>query len=332
MFRFLDDIIASEKSLEIAASKFNHCSSICPLFSGSLLAWYSGTRECQDNQSVHLVFINKNHPNLISDTIRIGDKTGNPIVWNTASNQAILLYSKFEDTGTIYRLADRWKHCSLWIQHVKFEDRIQLVGDPIKIAEPIHHLLARCSPIVHDGRLLLPLYDEVNAQGVVAEFKNDSIEFVGRIGRGMIQPTLWTDNGRIHSLSRNFGNNKSLPTLLTSQHSYSDDGGATWTEPKNTDIPNNNSSLHVLSYDKHNYILWNDTIDKRRRLMTIGELIIDDEKVTINRMKVMDRANGSYPSMAVINNRLVFTFTSFGKIRYYEWNRKKLRDRRRNPN
>lgn len=319
MFKFLDNVLASKRSLDIVASKFNHCSSVCPLSTGSLLAWYSGSGECRDDQSVHLIFIRKG----VSEIVRIGDKTGNPILWSTNDGHAILLYSKFEDTRTIYRIVDRWKHCSLWIQHVEYHNGIQLLGDPIKVAEPADHLLARCNPIAFDGRLLIPLYDEVNAEGVIAEFRKDSIEFIGRIGEYMIQPTLWVEGDKICSLSRNFKSQK-----INAQYSQSLDGGKTWSNPISTKILNNNNSLHVLNFDGLNYLIWNDTGGKHRSNLSIGEIISEDKTISVNKIEMIGQY-GSYPSMAIANERLVFSFTASRKIQYHEWNRKALRDRRR---
>ena len=41
-----------------------------------------------------------------SEAVRIGDKTGNPVIWSHGT-QAYLIWSKFEDTGDVRRIVDR---------------------------------------------------------------------------------------------------------------------------------------------------------------------------------------------------------------------------------
>lgn len=314
---FLDNIFANEKSLKIEESIFNHCSSICSINKGILLAWYSGSGECLDDQNVCLKFIGKKNQ---SETIKIGDGTGNPIVWCNNTKEAVLLYSKFERTNTNH-ITDRWKHCSLWIQHVHINNGIQLSGEPIKVSD--EHILARCNPVVLQNRLIMPLYNEAKATCVIGELANDKLSIIGEFGSGIIQPTLWIENDKLHSLSRNFRNN-----CVYAQYSNSEDG-ITWTNPVDTDIKNNNSSLHAISYNNSNYLIWNDTVGKYRRLLSFGELILVNESVTVDRISTISEDNGSYPSITIVDNRLAFTYTKFGKIEYHEWNRKAIADRKR---
>ena len=109
--RLTNNMFAVNRSLQISASSFNHCSTVCPHHDGALVAWYSGSGECRDDQSVHVVFIDKLNNQF--EPIRIGDCTGNPVLW-AQGNEAVLLWSKFEDTGDVRRIVDRWKYCSLW--------------------------------------------------------------------------------------------------------------------------------------------------------------------------------------------------------------------------
>lgn len=324
MFKFLDSIFAKEKSINLTAGHFNHCPSICFISDGTLVAWYSGTGECKDDQSVHLVFINKKSQTKTS-AIRIGNKTGNPVIWQTGKKTATLLYSKFENTGKIRTLVDRWKFCSIWIQKVIYDDGIRLLGNPIKIIDSTYHLLGRCNPIIYKDELLIPLYDEVNRNGVIAKIQNDSLVILGRIGQNMIQPTIWANNGVLYSLSRNFGGTKKM-----SQFSISLDGGRTWSRPKNSDILNFNNSLHVLKTDYGDLILWNDVMGKARRQLTLGKLSYDNGEVSAERIAVISEDNGSYPSIDYANNKLIFSFTQNKKIKYYEWNKQFFKYKYRN--
>lgn len=321
MFTILDRLFSMEQSFQLVASKFNHCSTVCPINNGSLVAWYSGTKECADDQSVYIVFINRE----ISEIIRIGDKTGNPVLWKTDQKRAILLYSKFENAGTIRRLVDRWKYCSLWVQHVELDKSLRLVGNPIQLTEPTQHLLGRCAPLMHSGQLLIPLYDEVARNGVIANFKNDNFTFMSSVGVDMIQPTLWAHNGKLCCLSRNFGS-----TMNYSLYCESADGGINWSDPSQTLIPNNNSSLHVRNFNGIDYIMWNNTTNRYRSLMTFGELTTTGGFLSAKPIEIISEEHGAYPWLECANNRIVMSFTRNQKIICNVWNTKAVNKRRRN--
>lgn len=310
-----------EQSFELVASKFNHCSTTCPLGTGGLVAWYSGTKECADDQSVYIVFIDRE----ISEITRIGDKTGNPVLWKTGPNQAVLLYSKFEDTGNVRRIVDRWKYCSLWIQHVELDKKVRLIGNPIQLTEPHQHLLGRCAPLKHSGHLLIPLYDEIARNGVIAKFENNCLKFMGRVGVDMIQPTIWEVGNKLCSLSRNFGNNMNYSLYCESL-----DEGKTWSTPCQTLIPNNNSSLHVRNFNGINYIMWNDTKNRYRSLMTFGEVSSKDGYLIAKPIEVVSEQHGAYPWIECTKYKMAMSFTKNQKIIYNVWNTKAVANRRRN--
>lgn len=348
--RLIRNIFATSHQNEIGAGRFNHCSSVCPYRQGVLLAWYAGTGECQDDQSVHISFCDKS--GTYSDPIRLGDKTGNPVIW-AHRDHAYLLWSKFEDAGDLRSIVDRWKFCSLWIQQIELKDKITFVGDPIQISSSDNHLLGRCNPlkicqVTLDGGFktdyLLPLYDELARNGAI--YKIDITKSTSRrchintelyhskistLGCDMIQPTLWKENYRLHSLSRNFGPNRDMQ----SKYCYSDDWGQTWSDAIETDIPNRNSSLHAVSCGRHNLLLWNDTTTTRRINLQLGLLTIGERDGSpvphVNRLcKISDL--GGYPSMCIDNiGNLHMTFSNANrKIEHHVWNAKQLNKSIRN--
>jgi len=299
---------------------FNHCSSVCAYQSGILVAWYGGSGECRDDQSVYVVFIDRNRQ---STPLRIGDKTGNPILIPYDSDKVVLLWSKFEDSGTMRSIVDRWKFCSLsatFMQYHKGHKTPQLLGTPEQIASSDQHLLARCNPIMYGGKYLLPLYDEVDRQGVI--YRGEGLEYksIGRLGKNMIQPTLWVGKwkDRIHSLSRNFMDK----THRKSHQCYSDDGGETWSSPSSTMIPNRNSSLHVLRWNDYDLILWNNTSFTQRKDITLGIL----DGMEVSPIAILDDY-GAYPSMCIDRNGdLNMSYTSIEKtIVVHTWNYKQFK-------
>jgi hypothetical protein len=314
---------AYEACNELTAGRFNHCSSVCPHKSGVLIAWYAGLNECDDTQGVHVAYV---EDGIQSAPVRVGDKTGNPVLLPYGKD-AILLWSRFEDTGYLRSRVDRWKYCSNWLQWVRFENGVvKIVGEPKEFSNPDEHLLGRCNPLIMpSGEYILPMYDEVARQGVIYRGDGWDFECVGRIGENMIQPTLWLHSGsgdkdkkRIHSLSRNFGSR----FQFYSQHSYSDDMGETWSKPKSTGILNHNSSLHSLYWNNHQLLLWNNTQKRNRVDMTLG--VIDHFNGIKARPGVIVEGYGAYPSMCVDNNGyLNMSYTSADHIIIHRvWNKK----------
>lgn len=332
MIRWLsNNIFAVERSLRVFASKFNHCSSVCPIGSprGTMLAWYSGSGECQNDQSVHVVFIDGSN---VTASLRIGDCTGNPVLVPNGEN-AVLLWSKFEDTGQYRRLADRWKTCSLWMQEIGVQaGEVTLLYEPNRIAGPEQHLLGRCNPLVVDDTIMLPLYDEVDRKCVIFQGEGTQYSEVGRFGLDMIQPTIWKRDGKICSLSRNFGSHQK-------RSRYCESIGGCWTEATSSSLWNLNSSLQVTTWNEEDIVLWNDTNGRWRKNMTIGVMEYGEDsdlgfmKITAEPITVMGVQHGSYPSMCVdLDGNLNFSFTNAAKeIEYHVWNAKAFKRRRDNP-
>jgi len=332
--RIIRSIFATSRRHEVGAGRFNHCSSVCPFRGGVLLAWYSGTGECRDDQSVYVTF--SKDDGTYSEAVRIGDKTGNPVIWSHGT-QAYLIWSKFEDTGDVRRIVDRWRFCSLWIQEVVLNNGIEFVAEPRQLAFPDQHLLGRCNPI-HYGTIgcrtdyLLPLYDELARSGVIYKIRivdksttrvlDQTMHTmrVGSIGQDMIQPTLWKTDNRVHSLSRNFGTNETA-----CRYCYSDDFGESWSSPRPTKIPNRNSSLHAIQWAGRDLLLWNDTDKISRRNLTLGEIAFKDRVPSVQKICVIGDVGG-YPSMCVDEyDNLHMTFSNEQrKIEHRVWNRRQL--------
>jgi hypothetical protein len=314
-------------SFDVAASQFNHCSSVCPFNDGVLITWYSGFGECLNDQSVHCIFIDKYG---MSGILRLGDKTGNPIAWEY-DGKLFILWSRFEDTGDISNPVNRWKYCSLWIQECYIglsngNNRydIKLLDKPQMLSGPEDGLLARCNPIAIDGEILLPLYHESQRHGVIMKGKNKSFRTIGNIdGADIIQPTLWESGGIIHSLSRDFSSHSALNKA---RYSLSEDRGMTWSDPVPTNIHNRNNSIHVINYGDDDFVLWNNSSHGRDNL-TLGilhyeSLSLEGPKIGIEPIMVVNKVYGSYPSIATHNSDLYFSYTTDRRtISYNLWSK-----------
>lgn len=317
MKNWLPFIFAVNKQSSISAGKFNHCSSLCPIDSGIVMAWYSGTGECQDDQSVYLTYLSEDNS---SNFLRLGDKTGNPIVWREG-NKNWLLWSKFEDDGPMASLAHRWRHCSLWVQEISNDDTIRLIGEPHQIADSSQHLLARINPLVTPTYTILPLYDEVNRECVIFQGQHGNYKETSRFGKtnSIIQPTIWLENNKLNSLSRNFGNSK-----RRSIYYYFDDYNEKWKFGGLSHFWNLNNSIAVCNYLDHHLVIWNDEDSRYRRNMSIGIIKWKDavpHPILLERLNI---AYGSYPNICVDDKQQIhFSYTNHERtISYHVWNKK----------
>lgn len=251
---------------ELGAADFNHCASIAPHKDGVMIAWYAGTRECSEDQSVYITYYKDGE---YSYPIRIGDKTGNPVIWAENRDKSTLLYSYFEKMTN--NIVQRWMYCSNWIRYINYEgdNKFKLGSKRRFKTDPKVGLLGRCQPIWFKGRWLLPMYREHNCYGEIYEGKGLNFRPIGKIGESnystetrfgkglLIQPTLWHDGKIIYSLSRD------ITPSRRAWLSISKDEGKTWSKPQASTLTNYNNSLVALHHtDKPSdepMIVWNHT-------------------------------------------------------------------------
>jgi predicted neuraminidase len=179
------------------------------------------------------------------------------------------------------------------------------MGTPEQITDPDQHLLGRCAPIEHCGNFLIPLYDEVKRNNVIFKQQEDRFTKMSEYGKDCIQPTLWKHGGVIMSASRTFG--------------Y-------WQPQQLSDIPNNNSSLHVAQLGKKAYVVWNNTSGRARKNLTLGIIDSIDDMIVAKPLLPVSEV-GSYPFLQASDNQLTLTFTSYERnIMQYVWSKAKLRE------
>lgn len=329
MFKNLTKLITGEsRTTHQGHGEFNHCSTICKHQKGVLLAWYSAKAECTDDQNVYVSYVNEYGEK--SEPISISGGVGNPVLINTnICDTPALLWSKFEDFR-IVRRPDKWKYCSLWAQRLLVKnDQPLMIGNKKQLTDPNQHLLGRCSPIAHNGMVLLPLYDEVDGKCVI--FGGNGVEYreISRYGDDVIQPTLWTSGGKVFSASRNF---RHKIKRIKSQLYYSNDPCVTdaWVGPTNTNLWNMNNSIQVMEWGDDNIVLWNDTPSCHRSNLSLGvltnDVILDAENICI-----VNSVYGSYPSMCSDDyENLHMSFTnSMRQIEHVMWTRRRFEHIRR---
>jgi len=309
------------------AKTFNHCSSVHSFRGVQTLAWYSG-KECYNSQSVYIINPALNDKNKIM----VGSKTGNPILFGH-NGKTFLIYSKFESDR---KGALRWQDCSLWLSQLEVNKRKQpTILNHTKIADHSLHLLARCNPIKHGSKTLIPLYDEKTAKNVLMSLDKDSItpKIEYAYGNNCIQHTLFCFDDSLFSLSRNFRAYDDINNhRISNKSSLYDLGNA---RPgiifRESSLFNLNSSIHAVNWGKEIYLLWNRKNKKVRTNLSLGKakMFVDDDGYNIEVIETIDltgEKRGSYPSMCVDNNKLYFTYTDDNyDISYNVWNKRQFR-------
>lgn len=284
-----------------------HCASVCPYRYGVLVAYYIGP-ECSDDQRVCIRYISDDAPNYKHELYR---KTGNSIIWSLDNNTAGLIYSHFNDTdGTRLptRRVHRWIYCSNW------QTRVEVTANGIKTEGlsalstfPPIGFLVRCTPIKVENEWILPMYREDRCYGMIMKSEDGwnwrtagTIGMFGKegqIGPGVcIQPTVWWDGRRLHSLSRSTRHKLAW-------YSVSDDLGETWSQVTPSEIDNDNNSLVVINTGKPEpWLIWN--LGAGRSNLVLGRLNRDNNSA-VPYLLLNKGARGSYPN---------YCFDTFGKL------------------
>ena len=135
--------------------------------------------------------------------------------------------------------------------------------------------------------------------------------------RGIIQPTLWeSEPGHVHALMRSRGIGRIV-------RSDSSDGGRTWSEPRITDHPNNNSGIdavkvHALARDGRKppiAMVWNPVTQGRTPLVLS---LSYDNGESWETLAVLEDEPGefSYPAVISLPDGIALTYT---------WKRERIR-------
>ena len=287
--------ILSESTHQYSLGPFNHCSTLLSLNNTLLTAFYTCQTECSSDQRVVLAN-DQNH-------IELEPSTGNPVLFQDATGTGYLLYSKFINHPAIRNPAMKWMFCDLYLRQIIDETQLTL-SEPVKIADSEQHLLGRCAPIVVDGKTILPLYDEYNAQCVFYTGNGFEYDETHRFGRSVIQPAIWVEDGHINTLARNFRSDE-----LYAHHFNAYNGFDIV-----TNVPNNNSSIACLNYIDSVLYLYNNTTDVYRKNLTLG---IRSNKLFRELQRIDDY--GAYPSIIRHNNGFAFSYTTIYKTIKVKW-------------
>lgn len=305
-------------STQISFGQMNHCASACPLNEGIVISCYSGTAECEKDQSVYATYWSESNDPKYSNPIKLGELTGNPVIWSTGSNSAVLLCSIFTKMN-VPRI-DRWRYCDNWLHKIQLENNRLIIHESRRLDVDIGYL-GRCQPIQVGEEWLLPLYREHDCYGMILASKDGwSWEQRGNIGKMntdsgtrfgsgiLIQPTIWHDGYQIHALCRDITN------VGKAWYSYSSDVGRTWSKPIHSTIDSRNNSLVVIQDGtKSPWVVWNISVPQHnaRKFMVLAKIDHIDALPKIDhvenkyRLNPLKSTSASYPNYCFDNQGIL---------------------------
>ena len=291
-----------------------HASTVLPLPGGRLLAaWFGGSREGADDVGVWLaareggVF---SPPRLVAG----GDLPHwNPVLFNGTDGRVVLCYK-------VGRRIPDWRTMAMESRDsgATFSAPRELVpGDGSGGRGPV-----RCKPLrLASGRIVAPASVERGVWRCFMDLSDDDGRTWRRTaligvpglseanagpahGRGVIQPTLWEDERGLHALMR------SGEGFL--YRSDSADAGETWSAPRPSAMPSNNSGADVCRLPDGSLLLCCNPVGVSFGARTPLTLFRSDDGGEQWR-RLADLENGpgeySYPAIVCEGTRVTLTYT-----------------------
>jgi predicted neuraminidase len=238
---------------EVPTGPYKHPASICALDNGDLLlVYYGGEGEYAQSTAVFLSRLPAGSQRWSAPRVVARDpfrSTGNGVCWQDPTGRVWLFYViRFGPVWSTSRIAAKIS-----------DDRGATWSDPglLSLEEG---WMVRGKPIVlSSGRWLLPVYHEVGSDRERVEPETSSFFLIRDPGQNG-----WRPSGRIRSKN---GNLQPAPVELEPGHllafcrrgggydpqergfivaAESRDGGLTWSEGRDTDLPNPNSAVELI--------------------------------------------------------------------------------------
>lgn len=306
---------------EVPTGPYKHPASICALDNGDLLlVYYGGEGEYAQSTAVFLSRLPAggggwSAPRAVArDPFR---STGNGVCWQDPTGRVWLFYViRFGETWSTSRIAakvsgdrgETWSDPGL----LSLEEGWMVRGKPIVLAS---------------GRWLLPAYHEVGSDRERVEPETSSFFLIRDPGK-----SEWMPGGRIRSKN---GNLQPAPVELEPGHvlaycrrgggygpeergfivaAESRDGGLTWSEGRDTDLPNPNSAVELIRLRSGRLLLvYNPSMHQRTPLT--AALSEDGGRTWKWRRNLAEGGDSfAYPSaVQTADGRIHVVYTSDGR-------------------
>ena len=251
--------------------KYKHPASFTELDNGAFyVSYYGGGGEYETDACVWGATLKKgeekwSQPEKIADSPFISE--GNPVVWQAPDGVLWLYYNQ--------RYGDTWSDTRIFAKISN--DRGKTWTDPILVAGE-KGMMVRGRPIVlHDGNHLLPIYHETghdrenvgaDTTSLFLRYKPGGFEWIetnrvkSRTGNLQPAPVQLTDSHLIAYCRRGGGYDPIKDGYIVRTESL--DGGHTWSEGKDTKIPNPNAAVDLIKLSNgHLVLVYNDNMNDR---------------------------------------------------------------------
>ena len=287
-----------------------------------VFSWFFGSREGAPD--VRIALYNLNNKKDFTNSHVDGVAKWNPILFSHKENLFLCYKSGI--------FCDRWQS---YMQNITNRESIidcRDVTKSIKFLPTGINFSVKTPPLVVNDRIFCGSSVEtyVDWTSYIEEFKfiNGSLEYVNRsnpifvpekvlykntygdlrMSLGVIQPTLWNDNGTIKAM---FRSSNGLNKIYYSEMI----GDNIWSTPVPTNLPNPNSSVCVSTFKDKLYLVYNDSMEGRdpltiKRLKQVGtEFEMDGEDGILEIVSGDHRMGYSYPYMIEKDGLLHLVYT-----------------------
>ncbi len=322
------ETIKHELIMEELQGRNCHASHCLPLADGSVLAvWFEGTKEGQGDVCI---WGSKRSPQGVwSPKRRLTPDDGlphwNPVLMDGPGDLTTLFYKKGKPIAEWYTcVMTSPDHGETWSKPRR------LVAEDVGGRGPVRNKVIRLS----NGWLLAPASLETGIWSMFADISKDDgrtwtrsqlknifhdgeepetwwdkrlDKSIWRKKRGVIQPTFWESGpGCVHALMRS--SEGRIYSALS--HDY----GQTWSRPRKTKLPNNNSGIDAVSVPgKGIYLVYNPVGRNWGERYPISIARSTDQGVTWEKLCDLETGIGkmelSYPCIQFSQGRLYITYT-----------------------
>ena len=285
---------------------------------GFLVAWFAGTRESTDDVAIWGAERNAagtwSAPRVLADTGPVAH--WNPVLFALdEAGRDLLLH---------FKVGARIRHWETWTQRSRDGGASWSEPRPLVPGDRGGRGAVRCKPIRLDSgewiagasrerwRRWDAFFDRspdgIGDWEATPEVAIDHLRFGGK---GLIQPTVWTSgDDRVHALFRS--------TDGFVHRANSEDGGRTWSRPRATDVPNNNSGIDAVRLGDGRVVLACNPVPGNWAARTpLSLLVSHDEGETWPDRLDVESAPGEYSYPALIE-------TPKGVALSYTWNRRRI--------
>ena len=279
-----------------------------------LCAFFGGTKEGKDDVKIwtsHFSDGKWSLPVIVAEGI--DEPCWNPVLFRY--DDKIMLFYKIGKPIPAWRtmLMESTDNGATWS-----EPQELVKGDiggrgPVK-NKPILLLDGRiCAPASIETELTWDCFTDISSDGGKTWERSEFVPINHLLthGKGIIQPTLWENDGKIFMLMRS--------TMSRVMKSESSDGGKTWSEATETELPNNNSGIDCVKLADGRIVLIYNPIPKNwgdRNI--IGISVSDDNGESWTPCDIVEKdddeeAEFSYPAIICDDKYVYTTYTHYRK-------------------